>query len=254
MSNDTVTYAIGDVHGRADLLGRMFRLIASDAHARRIIAPVVGALGDYIDRGPTSRQAVDLLLANPLGFRLKPLLGNHEHLLLQALEVRDQGGAAQGAAIGWLRNGAMATLESYGATLGSLGIADVCRDFGLWQRSVRRLIGPTHLHFLQSLALHYATADCLFIHAGLRPGVDLAAQDIEDMLWIREDFLRSDADHGRLVIHGHTIEDENAPSTQSNRVNIDTGAYRSGRLTCAVCTGRQIEFITTAALSTQAAA
>lgn len=249
-----LTYAIGDVHGRADLLGQLFRLIATDAQERSVDNPAVIALGDYIDRGPASRQAIDLLTANPFGFRLTPLMGNHEHLLIQALDARDRGGVAQGAAIAWLRNGAQATLESYGAAPGSLGLAEVCRDFGRWQRSVRHLIGPTHLHFLQSLATSHKTEHCLFVHAGIRPGIALAAQQLDDMLWIREEFLDCDADHGRIVIHGHTIEDPEAPTVRHNRVNIDTGAYRNGRLTCAVCSGRQVDFIMTAAPADRAAA
>lgn len=235
-SDDTVVYAIGDVHGRADLLHRMHDAIQADA--ARVVARrrVVVYLGDYVDRGPDSAGVVDLLLDAPLpGFAAIPLKGNHEDFLLR---FHDEG------ALGpcWMINGAAATLLSYSvdATEWSAGGE---ADFAAIRDAFRRALPRRHLAFYRGLRLHHREGDYLFVHAGVRPGVPLERQREADLLWIRHEFLDSAAPLPWIVVHGHTISA--APEIRTHRIGIDTGAYRSGRLTCLVLEGDRRRFIST---------
>lgn len=233
----TAIYAIGDIHGRADLLGEMHRRIAADAQDSAAERRVLVYLGDYIDRGPHSAGVIDLVLDDtPAGFEVVPLLGNHERLMLEFLDnVRH-------AAL-WLRNGGDATLQSYGIEPGVGPHVDVAPLLDL-QMALVECLPARHLEFLQSLRLHHAEGDYFFAHAGVRPGVALESQREEDLIWIRELFLNSPADHGRVVVHGHTIRPE--PEFRPNRIGIDTGAYYTGHLTCLALEGTKRRIISTA--------
>jgi serine/threonine protein phosphatase 1 len=233
----TAIYAIGDIHGRADLLADLHRRIAHDAQERAAERRVLVYLGDYIDRGPDSADVIDLVLDGaPAGFEIVRLLGNHERLMLEFLDnVRH-------AAL-WLRNGGDATLQSYGIEPGVGPHLDAAPLLDLQMALVERL-PARHLEFLQSLQLKHAEGDYFFAHAGVRPGVALEAQREEDLIWIRDLFLNSDADHGRVVVHGHTIRPE--PEFCPNRIGIDTGAYYTGLLTCLALEGTKQQIISTA--------
>jgi serine/threonine protein phosphatase 1 len=231
----TRVYAIGDIHGRADLLGRLHREILDDAADAGDIRKVAVYIGDYVDRGPDSFGVVEMLIEEPLhGFERHHLKGNHEDFLLRFLESGSHGEV-------WMMNGARATLESYGVewsdlAYGADGLATARRKFA-------DFMPESHLRFFHGLELRHREGDYLFVHAGIRPGVPLAEQRPFDLMWIREAFLESEADHGCVVVHGHTIETE--PQVRPNRIGIDTGAFHTGRLTALVVEGAERRFLAT---------
>jgi len=225
-------YAIGDLHGCAGQLDRMLRLIFQDmrSHAGR---PILVFMGDYVDRGPGSRQVVDLLLGLPGELEIFCLQGNHDRMLLDFLSdasvYRD-----------WRNFGAAATLASYGVTPPSFS-----HDAALIQaqRDLARNMPPAHHGFFNRLIAHVELGDYLFVHAGIRPGLSLGEQDPGDLLGIREEFLESEMDFGRIVVHGHTPSED--PIRRPNRIGIDTGAYATSRLTAAVLEGTDVRFLHT---------
>jgi len=227
-------YAIGDIHGRADLLADLHDQIRADARsapARKIVI----YLGDYVDRGLQSREVVDTLIEAPLpGFEAIHLKGNHEAALLDFLtDVR----------IGpnWMQFGGGSTLLSYRVGLANPGVTGT--DYVSAQREFVERMPVRHLAFYKNLALNHREGDYFFVHAGIRPGVPLARQTADDMLWIRDDFLDFTGDLGAVVVHGHTITD--APEIRDNRIGIDTGAFATGQLTCLVLEGSERRFLST---------
>lgn len=224
---DSRIYAVGDVHGRVDLLRALHARIREDAAGAAAARKVVVYLGDYVDRGESSRQVIDLLLDEPLaGFESVFLSGNHEEMMLSFLES-----PAMGAI--WLHNGGDATLFSYG--IGIAGGSGADQRHAAMQHALRAALPPRHLAFLQGLRLYHVEGGYLFVHAGIQPGVPLDQQSSQDLFWIREEFLHSREDHGHCVVHGHTIVTE--PEFRANRIGIDTGAFFSNRLTCLVVEG-----------------
>lgn len=231
----TLVYAVGDVHGRADLLEKMHAAILKDALDVPAERKVVVYLGDYVDRGPASKKVVDLLLDKPLpGFERVHLMGNHEAFLIEFLNDLEAGP-------GWFFNGGIATLASYGIKVSKhdeLSYEVLQRI----QEEFRRKMPEAHREFYRALEFSRVEGDFFFVHAGIRPGVALDNQTDEDMLWIREEFLGSDEDFGKVIVHGHTITWE--PEVKSNRIGIDTGAFASGVLTALVLEGREQDFLT----------
>ena len=229
-------YAVGDIHGRVDLLQQMHRLITEDAASLTPgTSKVVVYLGDYVDRGLESRRVVDVLIHERLAdFQTVHLFGNHDAWLLSFLVD---------ASIGpiWLRYGGDATMVSYGVRLGIP--QDDMRYSELLQKDLRQRIPRIHVEFLQSLELSFESGDYLFVHAGVDPARPLNQQAIDDLLWIREPFLSSRRDLGRVVVHGHTVESE--PIVRSNRIGIDTGACWTGCLTCLVLEEDVFRFLAT---------
>ncbi|MGH6960051.1 MAG: metallophosphoesterase family protein, partial [Dongiaceae bacterium] len=159
----------------------------------------------------------------------------HEDSLMRFLDDVSVGPA-------WLYYGGVATLASYGVEARHLVGCDARHLFGI-QDEFRRRLPSRHLTFLQRLPLSYDEGDYVFVHAGIRPGLSLEAQIREDLLWIRDDFLASPVDHGKVVVHGHTIAPE--PELLPNRIGIDTGAFASGRLTCVVLAGASRSILST---------
>jgi serine/threonine protein phosphatase 1 len=227
----TRIYAVGDIHGSAHLLYTLFERIDDDLKARPTADAVQVFLGDYIDRGPTSRQVIDLLIARQRAHNLILLKGNHEDLALRFLS--DPNTLSQ-----WKNIGGLNTILSYGVT-------PTRRDDPQLQHAVATAFGhsmpDSHRRFLQSLALSFACGDFFFAHAGVRPGIPLQEQSQHDLLWIREDFLLHEEDFGKVIVHGHTPARD--PDVRPNRINIDTGAYATGRLTCLVLEGDQMGFL-----------
>jgi serine/threonine protein phosphatase 1 len=231
----TRVYAIGDIHGRLDLLAALEGEIAADLSRSRPRRSVVVYLGDYIDRGPDSARVLDHLLDRPPpADRVVHLLGNHEDALLAFLDDAGAGAA-------WMSFGGRETLRSYGA------LPDRGPPAPAWlveaQDALERAMPRRHRDFLAGLALRHAEGGYLFVHAGLRPDVPLDRQKREDLIWIREEFLRSEADYGCVVVHGHSIRRE--PEIRPNRIGIDTGACFTGRLTAVVLEGDARRFLTT---------
>ncbi|HUC19559.1 MAG TPA: metallophosphoesterase [Acetobacteraceae bacterium] len=219
-------YAVGDVHGCDRQFTLLHQAIAADLAARPIAAPLILHTGDYLDRGPASAAVVGRLAGGPPlpGVETVNLRGNHEAMALAVLA----GGNAESATL-WLLNGAAATLASWGI--------DADSPAPLWARHVP----PAHLRFLRALAMSHSEGGYFFAHAGVRPGVPLAAQDPADLLWIREPFLSYKGDLGAVVVHGHTPREK--PVIRRNRIGIDTGAVYGGPLTAAVLEGDQIGFL-----------
>jgi serine/threonine protein phosphatase 1 len=230
----TRVYAIGDIHGRSDLLREINQLIHEDAYARQAPRNVVIYLGDYVDRGPESREVIDLLLDRKLpGFECLHLMGNHEDIFLRFLADADVGPA-------WLDYGGGPTLLSYGVRLPDPRSA---RDLLRAQEELRRAVPERHVRFLRGLPPAHSEGDFFFVHAGVRPGVPLEAQSSQDLIWIRGDFLQSKAEFGKIVVHGHSIRER--PEICRNRIGIDTGAFASGTLTCLVLEGEEYAFLHT---------
>jgi serine/threonine protein phosphatase 1 len=231
-------YAIGDVHGRLDLLDDLLVRIRQDADrhpsdsARSLVL-----LGDYVDRGSGSRGVIERLLIDPLpGFATIRLTGNHEEAMLAFLDGESDG-------LDWLSFGGVETLMSYGVPVRSLprtGEAVKALRVALVEAVPAR-----HVEFLRACVLHHSVGDYLFVHAGVRPGISLERQTQTDMMWIRDDFLRARIPlPGRVVVHGHTIC--HLPQNRGHRINIDTGAFASGRLTGLVLRGSERRFLSTA--------
>lgn len=233
----TRTYAIGDIHGRSDLLMRLHDAIAREiAAAPRGLTIQVVYLGDYIDRGPDSRGVLQLLTHAPLrGTDSVFLLGNHERGLLQFLEKPETGAS-------WLYYGGDAMLTSYGIAVDPMAPRSTDRLTAL-ATALKAALPPDHLAFLHRLKLKHENGDYLFVHAGIDPKRPLERQDEQALLWIREPFTTSSRSFGKVVVHGHSIT--TAPIVRPNRIGIDTGAYVSGRLTCLVLECDRQRFLST---------
>jgi serine/threonine protein phosphatase 1 len=233
----SAVYAIGDIHGRLDLMSRLLEQVRADAERhsedleRRLIF-----LGDYVDRGPESRKVVEFLRRRPLpGFAHVFLLGNHEEAMLDFIDGRSDG-------LAWLSYGGLETLMSYGVTLRSLpGTNESVEEL---REAARTAIPAEHVDFMRACVLSHCEGDYVFVHAGVRPGRPLALQDRQDLLWIRDDFLRAASPlPGQVVVHGHTICD--MPQDLGYRIDIDTGAFVSGRLTCLILRNHSRRFLDT---------
>ncbi len=224
-------YAVGDVHGHADKLAAMHGAIRRDLQQSPAAQPLLIHLGDLIDRGPDSAGCITLLApGQPIpGVPTVNLMGNHEAMLLQALDEQTPEAVEL-----WLINGGAAALGSW----------DIPWDAPPSSWASRLPAG--HLAFLRSLELHHAAAGFLFVHAGVRPGVPLAQQHPDDLLWIRNPFLSWDGlmlpDAPELVVvHGHTPSPN--PVVRPSRIGIDTGAGGGGPLTCVVLGGGSLRFL-----------
>ena len=226
----TRVYAVGDIHGALGALVRIVGRIREDCGAERC---VVVFLGDYVDRGLDSRGVIDFLLDDPApGFETVFLKGNHDAWLLTFLD--DAGAGPQ-----WLGAGGQATLLSYWVTAAT-GPRDAAH-FERLREALARALPPSHRAFLEGLAPWHVEGDFAFVHAGIRPGVALEEQREEDLLWIRDEFLHDGREHGRIVVHGHTVTER--PEVRPNRIGIDTGAYATDRLTCLVLEGTSRRFL-----------
>lgn len=213
-------YAVGDIHGRLDLLDQLLTAIEEDLDRRPARKTLLIFLGDLIDRGPNSRGVIERLRTYRHD-RMRPyfLAGNHEEVLLRLLA------GERGILASWLKYGGAECLRSYGCDPALLA--------GQSERDaltiVKGAIPPEHAQFLGSFADTLTLGDYLFVHAGIRPGLDLSLQAQADLRWIRSPFLDHEDDHGFVVVHGHTISD--GIDEHPNRIGIDTGAYRTGMLT-----------------------
>ncbi len=237
-------YAIGDVHGRDDLLVNMLQRIAADAHARPPARNIIVFLGDYVDRGLQSKQVLDRLTSHPLaGFEMIYLKGNHEAAMLEFLRDANFGRT-------WKYYGGLETLHSYGIT--ELTLSDNPDDFERAREHLHRVLPTAHRRFLETLQLSAEIGDYFFVHAGVAPGISLSRQVEDDLLWIRDKFLQSDMWFGKMIVHGHTPKEN--PVFRRNRIGIDTGAYMTNVLSCLALEGREARVIQTADVMMMASA
>ncbi len=231
---DSRAYAIGDVHGRFDLLDALLAQIAADRRRRPCPREFLVLLGDVIDRGPESKGVVQRLRAldDPT---LHPifLMGNHEEMLVRAL------GAEPKRLRDWLKFGGTECIASYGVDPARIAELDPASAAAV----IRDAIPRDDLAFIDGFADSFRFGDYLFVHAGIRPGIALEHQRTGDLRWIREDFLESDVTHPLFVVHGHTIVDR--PDERANRIGIDTGAYASDVLTALCIEGSARRYLTT---------
>jgi serine/threonine protein phosphatase 1 len=218
----TRIYAVGDIHGCVGLLDPLLARIDADLAANPIERPIQVFLGDYLDRGPASREVLDRLIELVETHNAVCLKGNHEAFALEFLEN-------PGNFDDWRRWGGLETLISYGLVPSGIVGQEKRKELA---NALKQAMPRSHQEFLAKLPLTYDCGDFFFVHAGVRPGVRLAAQQEHDLIWIRDEFLSSEADFGKVIVHGHTPVQ--APDFQRNRINIDTGAYVTGRLTCLV--------------------
>ena len=226
-------YAVGDVHGRLDLLEDMLARIEADLAEHPPRRAILLFLGDLIDRGPASCQVIEKLRTyrHP---RLRPifLMGNHEEVLLRLLA------GERGILASWLRFGGTQCLASYGVDAAAFKSMSEREALA----AIKKAIPETHRSFIADFADTVRFGDYLFVHAGIRPAVDISMQSQADLRWIRQPFLDDDSDHGFVVVHGHTISE--TVDERMNRIGIDTGAYRTGVLTGLVLEGDERRFLT----------
>lgn len=225
-------YAVGDIHGRLDLLDRLLSDIDADLARRPVVQPIVVFLGDYVDRGPDSAGVLERLIACDTAFKLVCLKGNHEAFLLQFLDD-------SALLTDWVRFGGLNTILSYGLSPSLSELTDkkskeVAEEFC-------RAIPKSHRVFLAGLSLSFTCGDYFFVHAGVRAGIPFGEQSEHDLLWIRDDFLLHEDFFDKIVVHGHTPVA--VPQVMPNRINIDTGAYATGRLTCLVLENDTVQFL-----------
>jgi len=238
---DRVVYAVGDIHGRCDLLDALLTGIAQHARQSGHACHVVVFLGDYLSRGLDSRAVVERVRSwrpelpdRQGGAKVVALKGNHEDLALRFL-----GGDLE-AGQHWFDYDGLSALAHYGVVASDPLARDAAALMAL-RKDFERALPPDHLAFLRDLTVSHRELDYCFVHAGVRPGVALADQTAHDQMWIRKRFLESHAEHGAMVVHGHSIHP--GPDVHANRIGIDTGAYVSGVLTCLVLEGAQRAFL-----------
>jgi serine/threonine protein phosphatase 1 len=210
------------VHGRADLLDRLLSRIDAHVVAHPIVRPVLLLVGDYIDRGPASRQVLDLLINCARGREMVFLRGNHDIFIGDFLKnpavLRD-----------WSKIGGLETLMSYGLQPSINADAATQNELA---KALEHVLPESHRIFLKDLISSFSCGGYFFAHAGVRPGIPLTKQRDDDLLWIRDEFLLHEEDFGKIVVHGHTPVRE--LDIRPNRINIDTGAYVTGRLSCLI--------------------
>lgn len=229
-------YAIGDVHGRIDLLDELLAKIEADIAERRRRENFMIFLGDLIDRGPDSAAVIERLRSYKPGNATTIFLsGNHEEVMLRVLA-----GEKAGLLADWLEFGGAECLMSYGLDPAALALKTEASAL----KAIKAAVPQAHADFLASFADTFRFGDFLFVHAGIRPGLDIAEQSQTDLRWIREPFLDDTKDHGFVVVHGHTISSK--VEERANRIGLDTGAYRTGILTALAVEGNHRWFLDTA--------
>ncbi len=232
-------YALGDVHGRADLLDRAFCCIDAYREDSPHENDFLILLGDYVDRGPTSREVLELIISRIGTHRTIPLKGNHEALMLDFLENPS-------VLQTWSRLGGLQTLMSYGLKPSVHPDEKERRELAA---HFAHALPSSHRALLKALPCSCTCGGFFFAHAGVKPGVPLSEQKEEDLLWIRDEFLRCTEDFGKIVVHGHTPVP--APEFFANRINIDTGAYATDQLTCIMIESAEVSILDCATCSTR---
>lgn len=227
-------YCIGDIHGRNDLLNGLLSKIMADQVGYQGQLQVV-YVGDYIDRGMNSKEVVELL-ANQHCFSNESIFirGNHEQALLHFLDDDSVGPA-------WLSFGGLATLASYGVAMAKMPTKR--QDYIDLQQRLKEHLPEHHEQFLRKTIFSYQVGSYFFVHAGINPKYSITRQNVDDLMWIRDEFVSSKKNFEKIIVHGHTVSEK--PEFRSNRIGIDTGAYASGVLTCLVLEGQEQRLLQT---------
>ncbi len=224
-------YVVGDIHGHSGALHDVLGRIDADIEAHQSARAVHVFLGDYVDRGPASREVMERLIARCRSHEVVMLKGNHETMFLDFFDDPSQ-------LAHWRQYGGLQTLISYGVKPSLNPAPEEQRELA---EAMAVIVPRAHRRFIAELPTSFACGDYYFVHAGIRPGVPLKKQNPEDLLWIREDFLLYEREHEKIVVHGHTPVRE--PDVRPNRINLDVGAYATGRLACMVLDGDSRTFI-----------
>jgi serine/threonine protein phosphatase 1 len=228
-------YAIGDIHGRNDLLQALLAKIAADDTARAPANTQIIFLGDLMDRGEDSAGVIETAMAlKASGKNVRFLMGNHEEVFVRACRKNDPKITRF-----FLRIGGEATVLSYPITRAEY----ITLDMEQLSERLGTLVPQEHLEFVESFEDHIVIGDYAFVHAGIRPGVPLAEQKSSDLRWIREDFVDQRGDLEKVIVYGHTIYDE--IEERGSRIGIDTGAYASGKLTALALEGGERWYLQT---------
>lgn len=235
--DDTIVYAIGDIHGYADILSEMHRLIYQDLDKHGAGQAHIIYLGDYIDRGPQSKQVLDLLIRVEEGddtIQRSYLLGNHEEGLLEFLrDPESQFGSM------WMDWGGVSTMKSYGIDVQHTALS--YQEMESLSKILKEKMGHAHFSFLSELFLYEKVGNYMFVHAGIDPEKPVEKQSKKDFTLMREPFLSWPAPLNPIVVHGHTITDQ--PEILPHRIGIDTGLYQGGCLTAAVFEKNTVRFL-----------
>lgn len=228
-------YAIGDIHGRNDLLLALLAQIDADDAKRGSADTVIVFLGDLMDRGPDSAGVVETAMGlRDSGRKVRFLMGNHEEVFVRACRKRDPKVTRF-----FLRIGGEATVLSYPITRAEY----ITLDMEQLSARLTTLVPEAHLDFIESFEDQIVLGDYAFVHAGIRPGVPLANQTVSDLRWIREEFVQQRGDLEKVVVYGHTIYDN--IEERGSRIGIDTGAYASGKLTALALEGGERWYLQT---------
>jgi len=228
---DTIIFAVGDIHGHAVALARLLDRMVEFAEARRELKTRFVFLGDYVDRGIEIADAINELLEFEQSFECVFLRGNHDQIMLDFLSAPKSVGAT------WVELGGMETLAGYGVKLGERKD----RDWIALRDQLVDAMPDSHIRFLQRTILQHEEGDYLFVHAGVNPHRALDNQLDKDLLWIRDEFLQHSSPLAKMVVHGHTPSER--PVRTSNRIGVDTGVYLTGVLTAVAIMGDDIRFI-----------
>lgn len=235
VGDDTLVYAIGDIHGRLDLLSQLTEKIAAHATTLDAARTYLIFLGDYIDRGPETKGVIDFLCSSlPETFDTIFLKGNHEQLMHDFLHDPRHG-------LTWAMHGGIQTILSYGVPVAS-ETPDITQLPAI-REQLTDALPDSHVEFLENLNLSVEIGDFFFTHAGIRPGVSCDDQSEDDLLWIRDDFLQFKTEHEKIIVHGHTPTKE--VQLRKNRIGIDTGAFATDTLTALAAYGTEIDFLHT---------
>jgi len=229
------SYVIGDIHGQLELLRGAHARIAADRELTGDTRSPVIHLGDLTDRGPDSHGVIEFLLAGHAAGENWPVIkGNHDRMFTGYFGDRDYHDPNLTPELEWLhpRLGGLQTLASYGVEIGDAS------DRRALHSQATEMVPAAHIAFLNALPLMLRRGPCVFVHAGIRPGIALDQQAEDDLIWIRTGFLEDARDHGPLVVHGHTALE--APQHHGNRVNLDSGAGYGRPLTAAVIEDRTV--------------
>lgn len=225
-------FAIGDIHGRLDLAELLLERIQAIRRDSPCARDYLVLLGDLIDRGADSAGVIEWAMSRlPDDMIVVCIAGNHEEMMVRVLSGESD------LIWDWLDFGGYEFAQSYGVEVGNLSTMRAAQAV----KTIRAAVPESHIAFVREFVDSFRFGDYLFVHAGIRPGLAIDRQEVRDLRWIRAEFLSSEADHGCIVVHGHTISAE--PEELPNRIGIDTGAYATGILTALQLSGGNRSFI-----------